>query len=137
MAQQAGLQRPQRPKRQGLIGPKRSKKLGRSKRIEKEEDPELEKMLSKLDRSSERYQKALHEKKYGSPLPDWRTGKTIPTHIMTEDDKLVYNPDKGSLIIGDKVYPRMTIKNSEGSSAKKKRTTKKPRGWRIARYKGK
>ena len=129
MAQQAGLQRPQRPKRQGLK---------RSKRIEKEEDPELEKMLSKLDRSSERYQKALHEKKYGSPLPDWRTGKTIPTHIMTEDDKLVYNPDKGSLIIGDKVYPRMTIKKSKGSSAKKKTAKKKkPRGWRIARYKGK
>ena len=129
MAQQAGLQKPQKPKRQGLKG---------SKRIEKEEDPELEKMLSKLDRSSERYQKALHEKKYGSPLPDWRTGKTIPTHIMTEDDKLVYNPDKGSLIIGDKVYPRMTIKNSEGSSAKKKTAKKKkPRGWGIARYKGK
>ena len=136
MTQQAGLQRPQRPKRQGL---KRLKRIEKEEdlELEKEEDPELEKMLSKLDRSSERYQKALHEKKYGSPLPDWRTGKTIPTHIMTEDDKLVYNPDKGSLIIGDKVYPRMTITKSKGSSAKKKRTTKKPRGWRIARYKGK
>ncbi len=62
----------------------------------------------------------------------------MPTHVMTEDDRLVYNPDKGPLIMGGKVYPRGVIKKYKGSSAKKKKAKKKkPRGWGIARYKGK
>ena len=86
------------------------KQLKKKNKKDQAKDPELKKLLARAERSAERYSKALHEKKYGTPLPSYRTGEGMPTHVMTKDNRLVFNPDKGSLTMGGKVYPRGVIK---------------------------